>query len=589
MLRALVLVLAPASVLGHGYLFEPKSRQRLANEAGMDYCPHCTLAAPMKSEGDFTPSLDSRAYPGDRPFAEPGSAPSVTMVMDGHSTPFGVCGTQKLGSNDYNVVEPGVWGEDVIVAQYKQGEVIDVSWCVNADHGGVYSWRFCDKPDLVAKLWQTEPLSAEVQLEIEKCYQDGMMRCDSVEDNDCSFEPRCKEGWGCSSDEGAYFHCLGSLGGPGSYECANTQESCSSGVQVRHKLKIPDTFPVGKTVMTWRWDSDETVEVFAACADVEILPGEFSPTAGPTSAAPTLTKAPTPGETATPTQEPTEDGVGTCCFWSPYADVCSDCRSPAAPDNWCAPSRGRCEHCGGKWCPGAGPPKPSPAPVPAPTPSCDTINFDGKAVADFTTFGKNKDDVYAVDGCEVTVEKATWIVVALDEPHVVRDASMLTFCFQQEAECALHAIAPTNTPDNFSGGPIFAVAGGNKGWAVPKRDFAYTTFGQVQCFDVPLGDYAKYAEFTHLAFVNQCSDQDPAHAATWSAVDFSYGNTGAPSAAPTARYGYTGDDAHCCLVGSCDKDAGGCYAPAFAPYFCGKTAGSCVECGGVFCEASSSY
>lgn len=48
--------------------------------------------------------------------------------MNGES-PFGVCGTQKFGSNDYNYPDPnGKWGHD-IVATYKAGEPFEVSWC----------------------------------------------------------------------------------------------------------------------------------------------------------------------------------------------------------------------------------------------------------------------------------------------------------------------------------------------------------------------------------------------------------------------------------------------------------------------------
>ena len=39
MLRVLVLVNVAVQVAGHGYMFEPMSRQRQASEAGDDYCP----------------------------------------------------------------------------------------------------------------------------------------------------------------------------------------------------------------------------------------------------------------------------------------------------------------------------------------------------------------------------------------------------------------------------------------------------------------------------------------------------------------------------------------------------------------------
>lgn len=174
-----------------GYLFEPPSRQRLANEAGLvrafrlcakttpcssTLCtlvgllfvpstrsasrldqlfvalgPHCTLASPMVSEAQGAPS---RPYPGSRAFADPGTASSAGFLYNGNS-PFGVCGeshtegtrdglpcgglgsagTQQLGTNDYNY--PGgrtdsktgllTWGEKFTEVQ--AGAVLDVSWC----------------------------------------------------------------------------------------------------------------------------------------------------------------------------------------------------------------------------------------------------------------------------------------------------------------------------------------------------------------------------------------------------------------------------------------------------------------------------
>lgn len=147
------------------------------------------------------PGASSRNYPGSRAFADPGTASSAGFLYNGVS-PFGVCGTQQLGTNDYNY-PGGNWG--TTFTEVQAGEVLDVSWCVNADHGGVYQFRLCDKPELVAKLWADGPMSSEEQEELEQCYQDGILPCDSAT-NDCSFEIGCEESWGCAK-EGLYFHC----------------------------------------------------------------------------------------------------------------------------------------------------------------------------------------------------------------------------------------------------------------------------------------------------------------------------------------------------------------------------------------------
>ena len=569
-------------VAGHGYLFEPASRQRLAAEADEEFCPHCTLAFPMKAEVS-----EMRDFPGLQPFAEPGSALSVVKVMEGFSTPFGVCGTQKIdGSavfqmNDYNSPKAGVWGQSV--ASYRQGDVVEVSWCDNADHGGVYAYRLCRNADIIEKLSSGATMSPEEQLEAENCFQEGLLRCDDVDENSCDFEPRCEAGWGCSEDYGKYFHCEGTSNYQGkAYACANTERSCPEGVLVVRKVKIPRDFPLGKTIMTWRWDSDETDEVFAACADVDILPG--GPTFAPTTTAPTATQNPT----QTPTQ--TQEG-GVCCWWSPSADMCSNCQDKSPIGDWCAESEDQCGVCGGTWCAaenGATTEAPVPSKPPSASPTATTCDanafaFDDAPVESFySNQNKNRDNAFYIpqeEGCEVTLTKQTWVAFSLPEARVVTANSALRFCFEQEDQCGLHAISPTGRTDTLTGGPIFAISGSQTAWARPLTDFQYDAFGSRQCFEIPLADFEDIGKtYTHIAFINICNTESPE--ATWSNVEF-VAELATP--APTPRYGYAGEQDHCCMHGSC----GACYAPIFAPYYCGNSETACTDCAGNFCAGGS--
>jgi len=312
--------------------------------------------------------LSARAYPGTRPFAEPDTAPSANYSMNGVSL-FGVCGTQFEGTADYNVPSDGNWGDASLWSEesettFEAGSIVNVSWCVNADHGGIYSWRLCDDPDVVRKFWADEVPSAADQLEAEACFQRGILRCDDVEDNSCGLEPRCDESWGCAADPGKYFHCQGH--DDDTYACANTDETCDSGTLVRRRVKIPDDFPAGPTIMTWRWDSDETTEVFAACSDIVIVAKPFSPTGPPSTKspsgpppAPTRSFAPTPVaptprptiRVAEPTSRPADETDSFCCWWAPEDDdYCGTCKSKSLATDWCGASRVRCENCGGSWC-----------------------------------------------------------------------------------------------------------------------------------------------------------------------------------------------------------------------------------------------
>ena len=70
---------------------------------------------------------------------------------------------------------------------YKAGDVIDVAWCVSADHGGVPQFRLCDDEGLVSAVTTPgyEPTVADHEA-LEQCFQRGLLRCDGVESNTCA-------------------------------------------------------------------------------------------------------------------------------------------------------------------------------------------------------------------------------------------------------------------------------------------------------------------------------------------------------------------------------------------------------------------
>jgi len=65
--------------------------------------------------------------------------------------------------------------------------VIDVSWCVSADHGGIPQFRLCDDEGLVSAVTTPDKPPSLADLEaLEQCFQRGLLRCDDVDGNDCS-------------------------------------------------------------------------------------------------------------------------------------------------------------------------------------------------------------------------------------------------------------------------------------------------------------------------------------------------------------------------------------------------------------------
>jgi hypothetical protein len=134
---------------------QPSSRQYEAYEANgwpntvTEYDPHGVAAGNMYSECD---GCSARSNYSPNPWSAPGTARALDFVMgSGAGNMLGVCGASPSGVNDYNSPLQGHWGTEAKTT-YKAGEVIDLAWCVSADHGGVPQFRLCDDEGLVSAI-----------------------------------------------------------------------------------------------------------------------------------------------------------------------------------------------------------------------------------------------------------------------------------------------------------------------------------------------------------------------------------------------------------------------------------------------------
>ena len=172
---------------------------------------------------------------------------------------------------------------------YKAGDVIDVAWCVSADHGGVPMFRLCDDESLVSAVTTHGKPPSLADLEaLEQCFQRGLLRCDSVDSNACDQVSNCDghPEWEACADKGQYIHGTNEAGvGATYYSLTNTEESCPHGSLARYKLRIPSDFPASThTILSYRWDTYENNEVFVGCADIAITGDGDSAPVKPTSA-----------------------------------------------------------------------------------------------------------------------------------------------------------------------------------------------------------------------------------------------------------------------------------------------------------------
>jgi len=203
-----------------------------------------------------------RPYPGGRPWAEPGK--SVSNV--------GPCGQKSYGSKtNWNHPEHG-WGLRP-VANYTAGSVVEVEWCVSdlADHGGVYSYRTCSDAKITQKFIDPSytPTGAD-ELEMEACFQRGILSCSDVPGQECPVHPDCQEGWGCMNST-AWFNCGPKDGG----RCASRgvgkcETHKGPGSILRDRVKLPNIVS-NHTLISFRWDCQDTPQLWLHCADIALV------------------------------------------------------------------------------------------------------------------------------------------------------------------------------------------------------------------------------------------------------------------------------------------------------------------------------
>jgi hypothetical protein len=184
----------------------------------------------------------------------------------------GPCGQKDYDQKtNWNHPEHG-WGP--VQKVYKAGSVIDVEWCVSdlADHGGLYSYRMCSDATLTAKF--TDPKytpMADDMAALEQCFQKGILACSDVPGQECPVHPDCQDGWGCMESSRSWFNC----GPKDSGRCASRgvgKCSCHDGpgTLLRDKVKLP-RFVSNHTLLGWRWDCQDTPQLWLHCADVALV------------------------------------------------------------------------------------------------------------------------------------------------------------------------------------------------------------------------------------------------------------------------------------------------------------------------------
>jgi len=164
--------------------------------------------------------------------------------------------------------------------EWTVGEEVNVAWTIQANHGGGYQYRLCPKGQpLTEECFQKMPLpfvglqafhwGDGVKVFFNGTYvtegtvpQGSAWAMNPIPRNDTaqtgqSFAPRCEERPECGSTS-VQSDCLCSgMWGPYNLQIVDT-------------LALPHNIPPGDYVLGWRWDCEESSQIWASCSDVRI-------------------------------------------------------------------------------------------------------------------------------------------------------------------------------------------------------------------------------------------------------------------------------------------------------------------------------
>lgn len=229
-------------------------------------------------QGDWTAS---------HPWRAPGSAP----VMD----PCGVAGGSNINNDQAAGYAPapghkmGDKGSQLMPSKkttWTAGTEVEVAWALWANHGGGYQYRLCPKTEqLTEACFQRTPLPFASNMQKLQLGNGKELEIPATLTNVGTLPsgsawamnpvPACSTwtGSNCSAPQfppppGCDDRCWGYLG-PGVGKHNTTYSHVLP--RIVDRVRLPRDLASGDYVLGWRWDSEQTPQVWASCADIEIL------------------------------------------------------------------------------------------------------------------------------------------------------------------------------------------------------------------------------------------------------------------------------------------------------------------------------
>jgi len=262
-----------------------------------------TLPDYMRTFANIEPYMEP--FIAKNPWMSPGSAPVFSGCGAAGGNPKGCpegtpkrpgqdCGGDYKGGFSYGPRAEDFDFKNVYTTQWKRGANEEVGWSMSANHGGGYAYRLCKIPE-----------GGRSQL-TEECFQSTHLKFASTQSwiqtgKDQSTRQyftanRTTEGTyppGSEWTKNPIANCAGLGGGFGNANCdcpkgyqfpppiAGVTEgqganylykpSCFFGFNIMDEVVVPDDIEVGDYVLSFRWDCEQTPQVWNACSTIKVV------------------------------------------------------------------------------------------------------------------------------------------------------------------------------------------------------------------------------------------------------------------------------------------------------------------------------
>lgn len=152
-------------------------------------------------------------------------------------------------------------------AVWEIGTLVEVGWAIFANHRGGYSWRLCPADeDLTEECFQKHPLQfAGIETALQ--FTNGSRQTVNAMRTTVGTTPKFSQ-WTRNPIPRA-------SDGPGFPFPIDGLRSDNADYSLVDKVLVPDVSP-GNWILGWRWDCEESPQVWQGCADITIVAAEVS-------------------------------------------------------------------------------------------------------------------------------------------------------------------------------------------------------------------------------------------------------------------------------------------------------------------------